>query len=357
MHLKLGRAYETIKDPTLRRLYDQKWEIIRTRKQAQRKEDERQSEAAKAKQNSEASEDTRRRSAALARIIDLEQQKNSCQTIILESTRVARRLEGDLERLKEQDAEDVRKDRARDNWLTYLTSPWYPTNKETETQKQARDADRIRRLVVKRVRESEKSTIQSQLGNLKDRLGHLETMIAAEKKVEADELRMQNKRRQAQAGKEQEIRRRAEGEEIRKRQEEFRAKLRREQAARDKEARETQEARARAEKATLEEQTRMARERVAKAQADLRARTRADQTPGQASSHASRPTPQASCLHKAFWDRVEGGHTCSNCHGFQHRFAFKCPTCSKIACANCRQLLRGEKKQGNKRTGPRFASS
>lgn len=64
--------------------------------------------------------------------------------------------------------------------------------------------------------------------------------------------------------------------------------------------------------------------------------------------HTGIPRPNAgtagsACQHKSFWAKLEGSRICSHCQMFQRRFAFKCPDCSKVACASCRQVLRDEK--------------
>lgn len=49
----------------------------------------------------------------------------------------------------------------------------------------------------------------------------------------------------------------------------------------------------------------------------------------------------AFCRHDESWIKLRGTHRCSRCLTVQRRFAFRCPDCNIIACANCMLALRG----------------
>ena len=188
--------------------------------------------------------------------------------------------------------------------------------------------------------------------------------IAAEKRKAEDEARAQMAERRQRM--EQEARSRAQQEmrekraKFEKEQAEFSAK----QARNAQLAREAQECQRKAEAAERrlrEAEARAAEERAAEEAARRANNTRNNQSRPVPNVHnfptASRST-NGTCKHSKFRPRVEGRQTCSNCHAFQRRFAFQCPDCSMIACANCRQNLRGERKRNyNSDRQSRFPSS
>lgn len=184
--------------------------------------------------------------------------------------------------------------------------------------------------------------------------------------------------REEKVRKEQEARMKAEREmrERRKQSEELRAKAQKEKAereakcAREAEAvRKTQEQQEKARKAAEADRQKFAAEqelRMRKAAAErnemlAKERIRAthvaeasarkvrearNEWPKPAvftygSSHSTN-SAQRNCKHDKFWPKVEGSQQCSNCNAFQYRFAFRCPGYRMIACASCRQTLRGE---------------
>lgn len=265
---------------------------------------------------------------------------------------MVRRLVADLKRLQDQDDEELRKEKERNSWWTYMTSSIYSQPKETENQKQEREIKRLQRLASRSIKENELTQRKAKLQSLQDALQKVNSNIAAEKKKEEDEARTQAAKRQEHLRKEQEAKRRREEEEMRERWARW-EKTQQEQAAQAaKEAREAQERVRKAaderRKAEAEERARTARvEEAARKARDQQRGTFRPETPSYRTSRAS-TSSGTTCRHGKFWTKIEGSHLCSNCHSIQRHFAFQCPGCSKIACGNCRQILRGEK-SGKKR--------
>lgn len=50
--------------------------------------------------------------------------------------------------------------------------------------------------------------------------------------------------------------------------------------------------------------------------------------------------PRKTRLHAQWWPRITGQFTCERCRHRIRRFAFRCPCCSTVACAKCRDVLR-----------------
>lgn len=49
---------------------------------------------------------------------------------------------------------------------------------------------------------------------------------------------------------------------------------------------------------------------------------------------------KAPCLHGGWWPKIMGQFVCERCSSRTHRFAFRCPSCSVVACANCRNAMK-----------------
>lgn len=297
---------------------------------------------------------------------------------IFEANWVVRRLAVDLKRLQDQDDEDLRKEKEMNSWWTYITSPIYggqPT--ETDQQRQERDAERLQRRASKTIKGADWAQQEDRLKSLKDALQQVDNDIAAEKKKAEDEARLQAAKRQQQFFKEQEARRRAEEELEKSRREKQAKEQAKEQAARAakfyeawqaqervwkaaEEQRKATEAEEQRKAAEAEERRKAAKaeERAARAAEAARNTKRSSyrasasaSASGSARTRSNNTTQQ--CNHKQFWPKVEGRQLCGNCNHFQKQFAFQCPGCGIIACASCRQTLRGEDttRKGAKRAG------
>lgn len=369
-YCKLSSAYETISDPCKRRAYDIQWVSIKNRHSTQQEAKRRQAEAAETERKRAAEEtlnQQREQRAYQERLRPLEQSRSGYNSDIFEINRVIRRLAADLKRLQDQDDEESKKEKQRNSWWTYFTSPIYGKAEETEEQKQQRETQRLQRLNCKRIKDYELNQKKANLQRLESALQDVESKIIAEKKNE-DRAQAQAAKRQEQLRKEEEARRRSEEEqqerERQARREAAMAKLRREQAARAaKEARDAEEAREAEERvrraqAAREAQESQQRARAAEAAAARRrkaSKPSATTTSKNSSYRASTTTTKknSTCQHGAFWPQLQGSHLCTNCQTVQRRFAFQCPGCTMIACANCRRSLRGERGR-NGRTGGRL---
>ena len=349
LYRKLSSAYETINDPSKRRTYDTIWARIKEKRRAEEEAQKRETEAAEKERKRAAEEKVEIRkeeSKRQERLQHLQLLKSRHENDIFEGNRVVRRLAADLKRLQDQDDDELRKERERNTWWTYMTSPIYGEVKETEEQKQRRETERLQRLASKSIKENQLAQKEAILQKSRYALDDVNSEIAAVKKEEEDDARVQAVRRQEQLRKEEEASRRVEEEQRRKKRakwEEEQIKLRREQAARAaKVTREAQEA-----------QERVREEAAKKYRAESEKRTRAASTPERART-AGQAQNDSACLHDKFWPRLEGRHLCRSCCNTQRHFAFQCPGCRMIACAGCRQTLRGERRRNNWNSGRRF---
>ncbi|KAL9578556.1 MAG: hypothetical protein Q9212_005642 [Teloschistes hypoglaucus] len=361
--LALLRAYETTSDPAQRRLYDIQWEHIRTQVNVQQEAKKHAAEAAETerKDNLNKQREQKARSERLERFY---QHKSSLDRDIFELNRVVTRLTNEIKRLQEQDEEEKRRERANDSWWTFVTSPIYGKTKESDEMKQRREEGRRQRLTSRYIKGFELEQKEARLKEMTSSLLDVEMKIAAEKRRSEDEARAQEYQRQEKLRQEQEIRRRQE-QEVKKKQEEQRARefkaeweraaaerqrakaKREEEAARKmQEAMEDRAREQREQRAREDERAKAYRKAEAFAQAAEAARQKSRAGSGTTSTR-SKPTSafqkQNSCQHRSFWPKLEGSFTCSRCLEVQRRFVFQCPGCETVACANCRQILRGER--------------
>ena len=354
--MKLQNAYDAISDPVKRRAYDISWTGIRDSLRAKRESDRRQAEAAETERKRAAAEKVKKQredGARQERLQNLQLLKTRYDNDIFEVSRAIRKLTIDLKRLQDQDDEDLRKEKSQNGWWAYLASPIYGKVSETDEQKQARETGRLHRLARKSIKGSELSRKEAESRRLKDGLQDVNRKIAAKKKSAEDEEEAHIKakaRRMEQNARDRALQEMQERiAKAKKEQAERAAKDAREaQAARKaREAQEAQEAQERVRRAAAaENRRREAEERVQAMRAAEEAARSANRTRNSSFSAAS-GSRKGTCRHDKFWPKVEGKHLCSNCHTVQRRFAFQCPGCNIIACASCRQNLRGEKRKSN----------
>ena len=252
----------------------------------------------------------------------------------------------DLKRLQEQDDENARREKRRNGWWAYLTSPVYGQVKETDEQKQERENKRLQRNAAETIKGSDLAEKEARLKQLQDALHGVNSRIAAEKKKAADEKeRAEEEERARKLKMEQEARDRA----MRESRERM-AKWQREQAEQAaKNAREAEAARE-AWEAQERERVAQARERMAAAAEERRRREaearaeavrKTEEAAKKAPKHRSGRATQSTCRHDGWWPKVEGRQLCGKCNTFQNRFLLQCPGCKMVACASCQKSLRG----------------
>ena len=385
--IKLRNAYATISDSQQRRDYDMRWPSIRDRLRTQQEAEKREMEAAQAdeKRAAEAAQAEKERTVeARARkqkedtareglLRNLEQSRRRYDSDIFEMSRATWKLEADLKRLKVQDEEDVRKEKERNGWWAYFTSPTYGQEKETDEQKQKREENCVHRIASRRIKENELAEKRAKLKKLQDILSKVNGRIAAEKmKVEDEKFKAEAEARarklqeetaramrEAQERADEFHRQRAERaakeareakaafdawqaqERAREAQERARAAAER---RREQEADELAEAAARARERA--EQKATAREAAAAASLAAAAAKRARKARNERASQQDTRSGTSACRHDGWWSKVEGTQPCVSCQIIQKRFALQCPQCKMVACASCQKTLMGVRWNG-----------
>jgi septal ring factor EnvC (AmiA/AmiB activator) len=334
-----------------------RWPGIKDSLRTQQEKNKRQAEAAQAERKSASEARTKKEkedNARQERLRILESVKSRYDSDIFELSRAVRKLEADLKRFQDQDDEDIRQEKARNSWWAYLASPVYGKVNETDEQKQARETARLHRLASKSIKGSELDREKAKLQRLQNALQDVNVKIAVEKKKEEDEKRkLEDEARARKQKMEQEERIRM-MREMRERAAKAQ-KERDEQAAKEarkaQAAREAQEAQERVRMAAAAERRRKEAEERAEA---MRAAEEAARKARKTWDKWAERSTKSTCRHDRFWPKVEGRQLCSNCYAVQRRFAFQCPGCQMVACANCRQNLRGEKRNKGGSFGRRY---
>ena len=366
--IKLQNAYATISDSQQRRDYDVRWPSIRDRLRTQQEAEKRQAEAAQAEKERTAEarareqEDTARETL----LRSLEQSRGRYDGDIFEMSRATCKLDADLRRLKVQDEEDVRKEKERNGWWAYLTTPIYGQEKETDEQKQKREENCVHRIASRRIKESELAEKQAKLKKLQDILSKVNGRIAAEKKKVEDEKFKADAEARVRKQQEQTARMMREAQEradeFQRQQAERAAQEAREaKAAFDawearERAREAQErAWAAAERRREQEadelaaagaERKAAREAAAAASLAAAATKRARKARNDRASQQNRSSDTSTCRHDGWWPKLEGTQLCGSCQSIQRRFALQCPQCKMVACASCQKTLKGVRWKG-----------
>lgn len=278
---------------------------------------------------------------------------------------VQRRLRKTQNSLKKLDEEEE-----RDIAPAGLFNYFFGTGKSTEeeAQRQRRAAERSTGRIV---HQAKLQKFQSDIANLESRVKKLDGIINM---LKDDMLRAEQRQKDRVRDAREELERRQKAARAQRAREEKekREKSERERAARERAERERAEKeRAERERAKIwremerdrEEKKRAEKQKAAKERAKTwRERERVERESAareceewlRASGSRSNgfygvgftgvsswsPSDESPCLHGKWWTQVQGQYFCERCDERVNRFAFQCPGCSMVACANCRNALK-----------------
>ena len=321
-----------------------RWPGIRDGLRARQESEKRQADAAQAEEKRAAEARVRKQQEDRAReerVRNLEQSRWKYDGDIFELSREIRKLVADLKRLKEEDEEDVRKEKRRNGWWAYVTSPIYSQEKETDEQNRERKNARLQRNAARTIKGSALAEKEARLRTMQDLLQGLNIRIEGERRKAVEEKeRAEKAERLRKLKMEQEARDRA----MREAREKM-AKRQREQA--EQAAKMAREAKAAQEAREAQERVRTAaaaserRRREAEARAESVRRAEEAAKKARNTNHRSGRATQSTCRHDGWWPKVEGRQLCGKCDTFQNRFLLQCPGCKMVACASCQKSLRG----------------
>ncbi|KAK5996344.1 Chaperone protein DnaJ [Cladobotryum mycophilum] len=382
---RLQEAYSTLSDPDQRRLFDLHYPSIRQTKPSDPSSSQNNSryEAPRTEPAQRSSPWTNGTNTSGAGVQELEREienlvshRRKLDNDRFELKRDINKNQSVLDRLKAEEDQHAQEDVAMNSWFGYFFRA-KPSDKETEERNRVASGRRTGRLVVERKLDNGKA----QLAGITLRLHELDKTIQ-EKRSKQEEIRKAEMRqREAVARKEHEerLRKARQEAEVRQKEEDAQRAAAAEKRRRDKEAeyaetrrreRETAErfeeirrnAYREAETRRQEEATRRTAvaeaqrraQEVRRAAAETQRKAKQEQTQREKASlkesarsktgtpsRASNATKSTTCQHKGWWQQVNGRNICQRCESVQRRFAFSCPGCQIIACAGCRQKLKG----------------
>jgi hypothetical protein len=365
--LKIGAAYETLKDESKRREYDRSQPKLRS-KSATSPPKNTQGYTSSPKPASSDYNDESQAAAALAAIQKSKYERASrwwkkqteFDNDIGELKREGQKLRDAIRHFEEITKADDAENAAENSWTTWLLSPVYKRPVVTEEEKEQKARDRLQRVHAKSFKERD-------LKKIEEKLKEKEAVYAlfrqefdnANRKDDAAKATIEERIRSMRAREllekmkiEREERERVRREQLEKQrvEQEKRDRLWREQ--REKQEREAAKAEQERLKQILEQAKKKAAETAArKKKEELMNRagrrvTRSAQEVDIETFHSSASTFNAaggSCLHDGWWTKVEGRRACSRC-SITYGYLLECPGCQMKACASCQKDLRPPKR-------------
>ncbi|KEF58685.1 uncharacterized protein A1O9_06611 [Exophiala aquamarina CBS 119918] len=248
----------------------------------------------------------------------------------------------DLRLLQDEEARTEREKASKNGWWAYMASFVSVSTRETPEQRLEKERQQVDRRaahnIKERIFERQDFKVKSSetiLQSINDEIKKVELAIWMQKREEERVRMRQAEMRAAQAAQEL---RRAEDERIRR---EYQQSMRAAEMARIR--REEQIKRQQEEHVRKEAEARRAMQAAAAAkrmEEDAEMRTRFCR--GTSIDSSSFPITSSACNHRDFWAQIEGGHKCSRCKITTTKFAFECPGCAKVACADCRRAIKGQ---------------
>jgi hypothetical protein len=342
--LKLGRAYETLKDESRRRAYDLIYpSITRSRPSPQTTQTPRPPPASTPQSGalSEAAQIASLQKSKQERGARWLTKKNAFDSLIFELQRDIRRLEQEIKNLDSIVAAEAAKEAKKNSWGTWLLSPIYKKAEDSEEEKARKERERQERRIEKDMKERR---LELKMADLKKE----ESLLAkAKEEVDAADLVDNGKIRVIQNGiwaretQERQERERAERERIariRKQEQEQREKREREAA----EALRKQQAEERAaEQKRREEQARKWQKIIDDNTKNCREQYAHPKPPESffTAEESIRQASTSTCRHDGWWPKVQGRTACPECYEIW-TYLLQCPGCKMKACPRCQGAIR-----------------
>ncbi|QSZ29353.1 hypothetical protein DSL72_003867 [Monilinia vaccinii-corymbosi] len=362
--LKLGKAYETLKDEGKRRAYDLIYPSITRGRPSPR------AEKAPPPQNSESYSEA----AQIAALQKSKQErrarwqttKNSFDSSIFKLQEDIRRLEQGIKNLDSIVAAEAAKRAQENSWGTWLLSSIYKKVEESEEEKERKDRERQERRIEKDMKERrfelKKADLKTKEGLLKRAKEDVDAADLADdrkiaeiqRKIWLRESREREERERIEREKmarERQERQRMEAERMEREREAERERiaqiLKEEQQQREKREREAAEAL----RKQLEEQ-----EMWQKYRDDKLKQFRERYNPPGQSSKADQRSPfqdsASSCRHGGWWAKLQGRSACPECDEVW-TYLLQCPGCKRKACPKCQSEIRPRMPHSNARKNQR----
>ena len=307
--MKLGRAYETLKDESKRRAYDLIYPGIRRSSPfPQPTQTPRPPPASPSQPEAlnEAAQIDALQKSKQERGARWGTKKNALSSSIFELQRNIRRLEQEIKNLNSVVAAEAATEAQKNSWGTWFLSPIYRKAEDSEEEKERKDRERQERKIEKDMKERRLELKKAELRKQEGLLIRAKEDVDAADMVENGKIRVLQQRIWARETKERQDREKTERDRLAriwKQQQEQREK-------RDREAAEALRRQHEEEQKRYEERTR-----------------------------ASRQAYTSTCRHDGWWPKVQGRTACPECDEIW-TYLLQCPRCSMKACPKCQSAIR-----------------
>ncbi|PQE27767.1 hypothetical protein CJF31_00009990 [Rutstroemia sp. NJR-2017a BVV2] len=357
--LKLGRAYETLKDESKRRAYDLIYPSIKQNGSSRPTTEGSRpppTSTPKSEPLSEAAQIAALQKSKQERSARWKPKKNHFESLILGLKRDIERLKQEIRDLDSIIAAEAAEEAWKNSWTSWLLSPIHKKPVDSDEEKARKDRMRQERKLEKDMKERRLDWKKTDLIKEEFSLRNAQAEVDAADLADDRKIQVIQDRIRARETKEREMRERLEREKRerewkkQREQQEQREKVEREKREREwKKQREQQEQREKREREAREVMLKkLAEERAAEQEREVeRARRRQKIIDDNAEIARQR---RANCRHAGWWPKVEGHTSCPNCSE-SWSYLLQCPGCEMQACPKCQYDIRHSHRK--KRNGTR----
>lgn len=341
--LKLGEAYETLKDESKRRAYDLIYpSITKSRSFFQT------TQKPRAPPTSTTRSGVLSHKAEIAALQRLKQErstrwrtkKNAFDSSIFEEQRFIQRLEQEIRNLDSILAAEAAEEAQKRSWGTWLLSSIYKKVEDSEEEKAYKDRKRQERRIEKDMKERRLELKKGELKKEESLLTKAKEEVDAADLVDDWKIRViQDKIRAIETWERQE-RERAE-------RERTASIWKQQQEKREREAAEAAEAAEALRKRQAEE--RAAEQKWHKEQATKWQHIFDDDNYPFTAEGSAYQASRILCSHEGWWPKVQGRTACPECHDIWN-YLLQCPGCKMKACPKCQYKIRPKR---NRRDRPK----
>lgn len=334
--LKLGRAYETLKDEGKRRAYDLIYpSITRSRPSPQTTQTTHPPHASTPQSGalSEAAQIAALEKSKQERGARWRTKKNAFESSTFELRRDIRRLEQEINNLDSIVVAEAAEDAQKNSWTTWLLSPIYKKAEESEEEKERKDRERQERRIEKDMKERRLGLKKADLEKKESILRKAKEEVDAADLVDNGKIRVIQDRIRARETRERVERERVERERVER---EIRARIwKQQQEQREEREREAAEAlrKQQAEERAAEQKR---QEEQAKRWQKIIDETKKYQ---EQNSHSTHQASTSTCAHDGWWPKVQRRTACPECCEIW-TYLLQCPGCKMKACPRCQAAIR-----------------
>lgn len=343
--MKLGKAYETLKDESKRKAYDLIYPSIKrtqpypqTTKPPRAPDSQARGDAAQIA-SLEKSKQDRGKQWSTTKIV--------YETLILKLQAEIRQLKQEIGNLESIAAAEAVKKARENSWGTWLLSPLYKKVEDSEEEKERKERERQERRIQKDWKERrldlKTADLKKQETLLKTAKEDLDAVNRAYDR-EIQDIRNRIWAREymeRQAERERVYKETQERERVVREERERVAKEERERTARIRKQEQEKREREAAEILRRQEEENKKRQKILDELARAGEQSARHNVPDyfSAAQGSTSKTSQSACIHGGWWAKVQGRTACPRCYEVW-TYLLQCPGCDMKACPKCQSVIR-----------------